>query len=135
MSLKASATEEAHDFCESQWVSNQTRSPFEARVVCDHSYITSAIFRLFGPHPFHPIYQHKYSTEGQQKWPFSEPTHQPSPYADVIYRWSLCILKVGALQKPNGSNCNVHVQYSMFRQTFIKLHFLKTISKSEIKKK
>ena len=106
MSLKASATEDAHyDFCESQWVSNQTRSPFEARVVWNRPYNMPAIFRLFGPHPLHQICQHKYSTEGQQKWPFSEPTHQPSPYADVIYGWSLCILKAGALQKPNGSNC------------------------------
>ena len=30
------------------------------------------IFGIFGPHP---PYQHKYSTEHQQKWLFSRPTH------------------------------------------------------------
>jgi hypothetical protein len=33
---------------------NQMRSPFEARVVWDHPYITSVFFRLFGPNPLHP---------------------------------------------------------------------------------
>ena len=74
-------------------------------------------------------------TEVKQKWPFSEPTHQPSPYADVIYGWSLCILKAGALQKPNGSNCAMCIyRYSMFRQTFIKLHISQNYIKVSNKK-
>ena len=41
----------------------------------------------------HPLCQHEYSTERQQNCPFSRPTHPPSqphsPFADVIYEWSL----------------------------------------------
>ena len=46
-------------------------------------------------YPNHPPYQHKYSTERQQNWPFYRPTHTPSHFADVIYVWFLTYDKVG----------------------------------------
>ena len=39
--------------------------------------------------PNHPPYQHKYSTERQQKGPLSKSNHPPSPFADVMQGWPL----------------------------------------------
>ena len=47
---------------------------------------------IFGLFLTHPLCQHKYSTQRQQNWPFSRLTHPPSPFADVIYGWSLMFL-------------------------------------------
>ena len=52
-------------------------------------YITSAKFWPFQTPSTHPPYQHKYSTERQQKGPLSKSNHPPSPVADVMQGWPL----------------------------------------------
>ena len=53
-------------------------------LVRDHPYIMSA---HLGPFLIHPLCQHKYINECKPKLPYL--THPPSPFADVIYEWSL----------------------------------------------
>ena len=50
--------------------------PYMLKYLCMiryHPYITAAYFWTF---LIHPLCQHKYCTECQQKWPFSDPTHR-----------------------------------------------------------
>ena len=74
-------------------VSQQTYCPLQ---------ITMLLQNNFGPivrqHNFllfltHPLTMSAYSTERQLNWPFYKLTnpanHPPSPFADIIYGWSL----------------------------------------------
>ena len=44
---------------------------------------------IFGLFLTHPTTMSAYSTELQQKWPFSEPNHSPSSLVEVIKGWPL----------------------------------------------
>ena len=73
----------------------------------DHPYITSAYIWTW---PTYPLYQHKYSTDSQRKWPFFNPTHPVLLLTYNIHRdCSLAGMTKNSRSNQNYLSCSSHV--------------------------